>query len=69
MGISRYAANIPPELRLPTQEAMKRALGIFGGIGLTALISYLHIVRQQAQERAHRLDRTLQDAEFSLPGQ
>jgi hypothetical protein len=45
---------------------MKRALGIFGVIGLTALISYLVIARQQAQERADRLDRALQDAEARL---
>jgi hypothetical protein len=45
---------------------MKRALGIFGVIGLTALISYLVIARQQAQERAERLDRALPDAEARL---
>jgi len=42
---------------------MKRALSIFGVIGVTALITYLAITRQMAQERAARLDRALMDAE------
>jgi len=42
---------------------MKRALGIFGVIGVTALITYLAITRQMEQERAARLDRALLDAE------
>jgi len=49
-----------------TTEARKRALGIFALIGLTALISYLVITQQQAQERADRLDRALEDAEARL---
>ena len=42
---------------------MKRALTIFGVVGVTALITYLAITRQQARERADRLDRALMDAE------
>jgi len=42
---------------------MKRALSIFGVVGVTALITYLAITRQQAQERADRLDQALMDAE------
>ena len=42
---------------------MKRALSIIGVIGVTALITYLAITRQIAQERASRLDRALMDAE------
>ncbi len=42
---------------------MKRALSIFGVIGVTALITYLGITRHLAQERAANLDRALMDAE------
>jgi hypothetical protein len=42
---------------------MKRALSIFGIVGVTALTTYLAITRQQAQERAAKLDLALQDAE------
>ena len=42
---------------------MKQALSIMGVIGLTALIAFLAITRQLAQERAARLDRALMEAE------
>lgn len=42
---------------------MKRALTLLGAIGVTVLITYLAVTRQQAQQRASQLDRALQDAE------
>ena len=45
---------------------MKRVLRIIGVIGITALIAFLAITRQMAQERAARLDRALMDAEARM---